>query len=147
MGRGAALQSGAKEADQIPGDRAIAAVLFGLPVTFGLHLLLPGVYQVGSLPVAVSQRGPGASDGRRGQAKCGQGGNDGAPALQKATAAKHPEQVKQAQIGTDRQRRHQGRQELGHAIDYGWHRVGLRLFGSFRIPCLMPLRLPSVSGN
>src|SRR5207302_4511915 len=147
VGRRTVLQPGAEEADQITSDRAIAAMLSGLPAAFLLDPLLPSGDQPRRLPMTMGEGGPSAANGGRLQTERRQAGYDGAPALQKAAAHHHPEQMEQAQVGTDRQRLRQARQQLRDAIDYGGHQGGLRWLASFRIPCLMSPLSPPVSGN
>jgi hypothetical protein len=87
----------------------------GLPVAVVLDHLLPGGQELRRAPATICERCPGTPHDRCWETEGGQAGNDGAAALEQATAEEHPQQVEETQI-----------RAKGHASDYTRQHVLIR---------------------
>ena len=89
LGR-AVLKTRTPEADQVTRDRTVAPVPVGLPVTIVLDQLLPGSQQPRCVSATIRECGPGTPHSGSGESEVGQARDDGATALEQATAEEHP---------------------------------------------------------
>ena len=67
----------------------------------------------------IRERRPGTPHRCVRESESGQAGNDGATALEQATAEEHPQEMEETQIGTNRYVRDHTRQRVVDAVDYG----------------------------
>ena len=100
FGRGL-LQMGSEESHQVAGNRAIAAVPMGKKAALVLDELLPGLQQLLCLPLAVGQCRPATAHRLVGEAGVCQGWDNGSATEEELAAKQHPQQVEEAQVGSD----------------------------------------------
>jgi hypothetical protein len=116
LGR-AVPQSRPEEADEVTGDRAIAPILVGVKDLFLPDEVLPRLQQLGRVPLAIRESCPGTPAGLRGQPQRSQPRDHSAAAQEQATAEEHPQAMKEAEIGANRDTLDHTRQEVVHPVD------------------------------
>ena len=83
------------EAHQVTGDRAVAPMPVGLPVTFVVDQVVPGGQEPWRVPAPIRERGPRTPHSRLWQPEGGKAGDDRPTALEQATAEEHPQQMEE----------------------------------------------------
>jgi hypothetical protein len=73
----------------------------GLPAAVVLDHVLPGSQEPRCVPGPIRECGPGTPPSRRGETQGSEARDNGAAALEQATAAQHPEEMEETQIGAN----------------------------------------------
>jgi hypothetical protein len=95
----------------------------GLPGAVVLDDLLTGDQEPRRVPATIRERRPSTPHDRCWEPESGEAGNDGAAALEQATAEEHPQQVEEAQIRANGHASDYPRQNAVDTVDCGGHQV------------------------
>src|SRR5206468_11490495 len=80
----------------------------------------------GELPVTGGESGPGAADRVGRQASVRQGGEERTPGGEETTGHQRPEELEEGEVSAHRHGVENGRQQLGHPVNWRGHREALR---------------------